>query len=130
MFLSEWRGFPWAPCLAGKENLTTCVSMLLKSRASLTCFRACFLSGRAKDLSAPPLSGWGFEKHSKTPTVSAFRTVHCGRCRLNFRISSCIVCSIRDSKLKERTATSADTLGSQTIEGAREVSRFFRASFF
>ena len=29
------------------------VSMLLKSRASGTCFRACFLPGRAKDLSAP-----------------------------------------------------------------------------
>ena len=28
------------------------VSMLLKSRASLTCFRVCFLSGRAKDLSS------------------------------------------------------------------------------
>jgi len=27
--------------------------MLLKSRTSLTCFRACFLPGRAKDLSAP-----------------------------------------------------------------------------
>jgi len=27
--------------------------MLLKSRASLTCFRACFLPGWAKDLSAP-----------------------------------------------------------------------------
>jgi len=27
--------------------------MLLKSRAFLTCFRACFLPGRAKDLSAP-----------------------------------------------------------------------------
>ena len=27
--------------------------MLLKSRASLTCFRACFVPGRAKDLSAP-----------------------------------------------------------------------------
>ena len=27
--------------------------MLLKSRASLTCFRTCFLPGRAKDLSAP-----------------------------------------------------------------------------
>ena len=54
MFLSEWREFPSAPCLAGKENLMTSrVSMLLKSRASLTCFRACFLPGRAKDLSAP-----------------------------------------------------------------------------
>ena len=54
MFLSEWPEFPSAPCLAGKKNLMTArVSMLLKSRASLTCFRACFLPGRAKDLSAP-----------------------------------------------------------------------------
>ena len=54
MFLSEWRKFPSEPCLAGKKNLLTArVSMLLKSRASLTCFRACFLPGRAKDLSAP-----------------------------------------------------------------------------
>ena len=54
MFLSEWREYPSAPCLAGKENLMTArASMLLKSRASLTCFRACFLPGRAKDLSAP-----------------------------------------------------------------------------
>ena len=54
VFLSEWREFPSAPCLAGKKKfLTARVSMLLKSRASLTCFRACFLPGRAKDLSAP-----------------------------------------------------------------------------
>jgi len=56
MFLSEWREFPSAPCLAGggKKNLMTAsVSMLLKSRASLTCFRVCFLPGRAKDVSAP-----------------------------------------------------------------------------
>jgi len=40
------------PCR--KKNLMTArVSMLLKSRASLTCFRVCFLPGRAKDLSAP-----------------------------------------------------------------------------
>jgi len=58
MFLSEWREFPLAPYLAGKQkNLTTArVSMLLKSRASLTCFRGCFLLGRAKDLSAPRYS--------------------------------------------------------------------------
>ena len=56
MFLSEWREFPSAPCLAGKKNLMTArVSMLLKSRASLTCFRACFLPGRAKALTAPPV---------------------------------------------------------------------------
>ena len=33
--------------------MTVSGSMLLKSRASLTCFRACFLPGRAKDFSAP-----------------------------------------------------------------------------
>jgi len=32
--------------------MTARVSILLKSRASLTCFRASFLPGRAKDLSA------------------------------------------------------------------------------
>jgi len=51
MFLSEWREFPSAPCLAKKKKnlMTARVSMLLKSRASLTCF----LPGQAKDLSAP-----------------------------------------------------------------------------
>ena len=55
MFLSEWREFRSAPCLAGKKKnlMTARVSMSLKLRASLTCFRACFLPGRAKDLSAP-----------------------------------------------------------------------------
>jgi len=54
MFLLEWREFPSAPYFAEKKNLMIArVSMLLKSRASLTCFRACFLPGRAEDLSAP-----------------------------------------------------------------------------
>jgi len=54
MFLSEWREFPSAPCLAGKKNLMKArVSMLLKTRVPLTFFRACFLPGRAKNLSAP-----------------------------------------------------------------------------
>jgi len=52
MFLSELHEFPSAPCLAGKKKLDES-SIMLKSRASLTCFRACFLPGRAKDLSAP-----------------------------------------------------------------------------
>jgi len=51
MFLSEWREFPSVLCLAGKKILDD-ISMLLKSRASLTCFRAYFLPGRAKNLSA------------------------------------------------------------------------------
>jgi len=55
MFLSEWREFPSVLCLAGGKKLMTArVSMFLKSRASLTCFLACFLPGRAKVLSAPP----------------------------------------------------------------------------
>jgi hypothetical protein len=41
-------------CLAGKKNLMSArVPMLLKSRASLICFRTCFLPGRSKDLAAP-----------------------------------------------------------------------------
>jgi len=36
MFLSEWREFPLAPCLAGeKKNLMTARASMLKSRASL-----------------------------------------------------------------------------------------------
>jgi len=60
MFLSERREFPLAPCVAReKKNLMTArVSMLLKSRAPPTCFRACFLPGRAKDLPAPLYSVW------------------------------------------------------------------------
>ena len=51
MFLSEWREFLSAPCLAGKKKplMIARVLMVLKSRASLICFRACFLPGRAKD---------------------------------------------------------------------------------
>ena len=46
-----WISFGALSCR--KRNLMTArVSILLKSRASLTCFRACFLPGRAKDLSA------------------------------------------------------------------------------
>ena len=47
-----WISFRAMSCR--KKNLMSArVSMLLKSRASLTCFWACFLPGRAKDLSAP-----------------------------------------------------------------------------
>ena len=49
-----WISFGALPCRGKKKNLMTArVSMLLKSRASLTCFRACFLPDRAKDLSSP-----------------------------------------------------------------------------
>jgi len=57
MFPPERREFSSVPCFAEKKEkrnlMTARVSILLKSRASLTCFQACFLPGRAKDLSAP-----------------------------------------------------------------------------
>jgi len=70
MFLSEWPEYPSAPCLAGKKNLITArVSMLLKLRASLTCFRVCFIPGGAKDLSA---LGTGIERTATASTLSQF----------------------------------------------------------
>jgi len=48
-----WISFGALPCRKKKKLMAAHVSMLLKSRASLTCFRNCFLPGRAKDLSAP-----------------------------------------------------------------------------
>jgi hypothetical protein len=52
MFLLEWREFPSAPCFAEKQELDES-SLLEVVEIALTCFRACFLPGRAKDLSAP-----------------------------------------------------------------------------
>ena len=48
----QWREVASAPCLA-KSLTKTRVRILLKSGAFLTLFRACFLPGRTKDLSAP-----------------------------------------------------------------------------
>jgi len=48
-----WISFGALLCKKKKTLMTARVSMLLKSRASLSCFRACFLPGRAKDLSTP-----------------------------------------------------------------------------
>jgi len=81
MFLLEWREFPSVPCLAGgggEGNLMTArVSMLLKSRASLTCFRACFLPGRAKDLLAP-----GIWVQSSFFKISCKEIVYINTCHL------------------------------------------------
>jgi len=66
-----WISFGALPCR--KRNLMTArVSILLKPRASLTCFRACFLPGRAKDLSAPRYSGYGKMSHRCSPLVTFF----------------------------------------------------------
>ena len=71
MFLSEWREFPSAPCLAKKKTLMTArVSILLKSRASLTYFRVCLLPGRTKDLSAPRYLCVGFNSASQKLLIS------------------------------------------------------------
>jgi len=48
--------------------MTAHISMLLKSHASLTCFRACFLPGWAKDLSASRYSR-GIDRTAKTLTI-------------------------------------------------------------
>ena len=48
-----WIFFGTLPCRKKETLMKARVSILLKSRASLTCFRTCFLPGRAKDLSAP-----------------------------------------------------------------------------
>jgi len=48
-----WISFGALPCTKKKNLMTAGVSLLLKSRASLTCFPAYFLPSRAKDLSAP-----------------------------------------------------------------------------
>ena len=54
MFLSEWREFPSAPYLEGKEKIDdSSLLNVVEIARSLTCFRGCFLSGGAKELSAP-----------------------------------------------------------------------------
>ena len=52
-----WISFGAFPCKEKKKNLMRAsVSNLLKSRASVRWFRACFLPGRGNDLSAPRIS--------------------------------------------------------------------------
>jgi len=73
MFLSEWRDFPSAPCLVGEKELddSSRLDVVEKARAFLTCFRACFLPSRAKNISTlryisrlgnKPLSGLLFKE--------------------------------------------------------------------
>jgi len=53
MFLSEWREFPSAPCLAGKQKNLDDSSRLDVVEIERVEIRDCFLPGRAKDLTAP-----------------------------------------------------------------------------
>jgi len=53
MFLSEWCEFLSAPCLTGKKKLNDSSRLDVVEIARVPdVFRACFLPGRAKDLSA------------------------------------------------------------------------------
>ena len=76
--------------------MTARVSMLLKSRASLTCFRACFLPGRAKDLSAPRYVNLykyleaQFE-YMNLSEQKIFRTKFVGRGKTYFGLDMCAV---------------------------------------
>ena len=88
--------------LQEKKNLMTArVSMLLKSRASLTCFRVCVLPGRAKDLSAPrydePNSRFSLSREraygltvpaTTLPLFATIRLHEHSHCSLNFSNSS------------------------------------------
>jgi len=56
MFLSEWREFPLASCLAGKKKLDSLRLDVVEIARALTRFRAFFLPDRAKDLSASRVS--------------------------------------------------------------------------
>jgi len=54
MFLSEWREFPSPHFLAKKKKLDDSSRLdVVEIAQYLTCFRACFLPARDKDLSAP-----------------------------------------------------------------------------
>ena len=78
-----------------KNLMTARASMLLKSHAFLTCFRACFLPGRAKDLSAPryiysvPTCG-KFDLHLTFRKVSRVVSVplhsNCVKCQLIYSV--------------------------------------------
>jgi hypothetical protein len=70
MFLSKWREFPSTPCLAGKKKLDDSSRLgVVKIARGLTCFRACFLPCRARDLSAPGIILMTASLNSKIPNL-------------------------------------------------------------
>ena len=118
MFLSEWREFPFGALPCRKKNLMTArVSMLLKSRASLTYFRACFLPGRAKDLSVPRYTAAGACNSLRIFWIGNIHTwcflcshicwlcyvlctsLWCGRLGFLFRVTCLCICSNKSADL-------------------------------
>jgi len=53
MFLSEWCEFPTAPCLAGGGDLDDSSRLDVEIARVPDTLPACFIPGRAKDLTAP-----------------------------------------------------------------------------
>ena len=71
--------------------MTAYVSMLLKSCSSLTCFRACFRPGRAKDLSAPGI----IDKHISFTSCCFSVAFGIEICALNTSLKPCTVVHMR-----------------------------------
>ena len=81
-----------------KINLMTArVSMLLKSRASLICFRVCFLPGRAKDLSAPRVCFVLFSQQAEVVVPSGIIS------SVSISQTECVYCTVRDEDVTQVT---------------------------
>ena len=75
MFLSEWREFPSAPSLAGKnlDNMSR-LNVVETARVS-DMLPICFLPGRAKDLSAPWYKTATFHSNMNMGNQKVFESV-------------------------------------------------------
>ena len=120
--------------LCRKRNLMTArVSILFKPCASLTCFRACFFPGRARDLSAPRYKhqaannmrsqdSWYLATDS-SPTTCEYKQ-HCwptGRDVLLFTLPQVVVwnvkCKTYPSEKETRVTSSCDIAWTRHLIG-------------
>jgi hypothetical protein len=53
MFLSEWREFPLAPCLAGKKKLDDCSRLDVVEIICLTCFHSASVTRKDLHMNRP-----------------------------------------------------------------------------
>ena len=99
MFLSEWREFHSAPCLAGKKKVTARVSKLLKSRASPDVFPFRFCN--KKNLQYGTWIEPSFQRHYRfRPKTSGNKSVqglistpHIYKSWPNKHFVCCVMCS-------------------------------------